>query len=58
MVIPEERDGKMEEDPNLARGATPANLTTNSRKGAVEKPVQKKVFVYNLEIKSSFLIWV
>ncbi|XP_041359609.1 DNA repair endonuclease XPF-like isoform X2 [Gigantopelta aegis] len=52
MVIPEERDGKMEDDPNLARGTTPANATTNSRKGAVEKPVQKKIIVDMREFRS------
>lgn len=35
MVIPEERDGKMEDDPNLARDTTPANATVNTRKGGL-----------------------
>ncbi|WAR24597.1 XPF-like protein [Mya arenaria] len=33
MVIPEEREGKMETDINLERDATPANATVNTRKG-------------------------
>ena len=35
MVIPEERDGRLQNDPNLARDTTPANATTNTRKGGV-----------------------
>ncbi|WAR24634.1 XPF-like protein [Mya arenaria] len=33
MVIPEEREGKMETDINLERDATPANATVNTRQG-------------------------
>lgn len=33
MVIPEEREGKSEDDPNLSRGTLPANATVNTRKG-------------------------
>ena len=33
MVIPEEREGKMVEDPNLTRDTTPANAAANTRKG-------------------------
>ncbi|KAL4235664.1 DNA repair endonuclease XPF [Mactra antiquata] len=33
MVIPEEREGKMENDLNLARDVTPASASTNTRKG-------------------------
>lgn len=33
MVIPEEREGKMENDPNLLRETTPAGATANTRKG-------------------------
>lgn len=33
MVIPEERDGKLEDDINLARDVTPAGTSQNTRKG-------------------------
>lgn len=33
MVIPEEREGKLENDLNLARDVTPAGATQNTRKG-------------------------
>jgi hypothetical protein len=29
MVIPEEREGRMDDDPNLSRDTTPANATVN-----------------------------
>ena len=35
MVIPEEREGRMENDPELERGATAANATVNTRQGGV-----------------------
>ena len=39
MVIPEEREGRMEDDPDLARGADSANETVSTRKaGGVAKP--------------------
>ena len=44
MVIPEEREGKTDDAPDLARDSTPANATTNTRKGGVnEKQVPRKV---------------
>ncbi|XP_056018962.1 DNA repair endonuclease XPF-like isoform X2 [Ostrea edulis] len=46
MVIPEEREGKLEDDPNLSRDTTPANATVNTRKGgAPQVPTQQKVIV-------------
>ena len=49
MVVPEEREGKMDEDPNLSRDATPANAAANTRKGGQTNTVgQNKVngFIY------------
>jgi hypothetical protein len=45
MVIPEERDGKMENDLNLERGIAPAGATSNTRKGGQLNlnPSQNKV---------------
>lgn len=46
MVIPEEREGKLDEDPALARGVTQANTTVSSRKGGLEEKsdaVQQRV---------------
>lgn len=44
MVIPEEREGRLENDPNLSRDTTPANATVNTRKGGLpEKQEQHKV---------------
>lgn len=44
MVIPEEREGKTEDDPGLSRDTTPANMTVNTRKGgAMAKKEQSKV---------------
>ncbi|XP_061174934.1 DNA repair endonuclease XPF-like [Saccostrea echinata] len=46
MVIPEEREGKLEDDPNLSRDTTPANATVNTRKGgAPQVSTQEKVVV-------------
>nr|XP_022317869.1 LOW QUALITY PROTEIN: DNA repair endonuclease XPF-like [Crassostrea virginica] len=46
MVIPEERDGKLEDDPNLSRDTTPANATVNTRKGgAPQAPTEQRVIV-------------
>lgn len=51
MVVPEEREGKSEDDPNLSRGTLPANATVNTRKGGGPVvPVQQRV------VKSSELI--
>ena len=33
MVIPEEREGKLVDDPNLSRDTTPAGTAANTRKG-------------------------
>ena len=41
MVVPEERDGKLEDDPNLNRDATPANVTASTRSGG-KKPTQTR----------------
>jgi len=45
MVIPEEREGKLEDDLNLARDVTAAGATQNTRKGGQLSMVklQKKV---------------
>jgi len=44
MVIPEEREGKTDDDPWLARdAAAPATAAVSTRKGGYERPVQKKV---------------
>ena len=37
MVIPEEREGRMDNDPHLSRDTTPANSTVNTRRGGIEK---------------------
>ena len=42
MVIPEEREGKMENDPNLSRDTTPANATVNTRKGGLQMNSQQQ----------------
>ena len=52
MVIPEEREGKLPEDPSLARDLTPANQTVSSRKGGLQmvtsiKPRQVTIFYQN-----------
>ncbi|KAL5021200.1 hypothetical protein ScPMuIL_000355 [Solemya velum] len=53
MVIPEERDGKLEDDPYLSRDITPANATVNSRKGGQsERTRQQKVIVDMREFRS------
>lgn len=38
MVIPENRDGRLEEDKDLEKGQLPANMTTagSSRKGGIQ----------------------
>ena len=48
MVVPEEREGKMEDDPDLARGTDAANETTSTRKaGGVPKQKETpKVQIY------------
>ena len=43
MVIPEERDGKDETDPELTRDTTPANATVNTRKGGLQKNQQNVI---------------
>lgn len=50
MVIPEEREGKMDDDPNLSRDITPANATVanntiNTRKGGLQTKSQQKVCI-------------
>jgi len=43
-VVPEEREGKTDDDPWLARdAAAPATAAVSTRKGGYEKPVQQKV---------------
>ena len=44
MVIPEEREGKTDDDPLLARdAAAPATAAVSTRKGGYERRVQQKV---------------
>ena len=51
MVVPEEREGKMEADPNLSRDTTPANATANTRKGGqTSSPGQSKVNLYQMSL--------
>ncbi|XP_045159646.2 DNA repair endonuclease XPF-like isoform X1 [Mercenaria mercenaria] len=54
MVIPEEREGKMENDPNLTRDATPAGAKANTRKGGQpgQNQSQNKVIVDMREFRS------
>ncbi|KAK6192721.1 hypothetical protein SNE40_004145 [Patella caerulea] len=53
MVISEQSDGKLEEDPELERGTTSANATTNSRKGGLpSQPKNRKVIVDMREFRS------
>ncbi|ELT90017.1 hypothetical protein CAPTEDRAFT_178005 [Capitella teleta] len=54
MVIPEEREGRIEDDPNLSRDTTHANATVDSRKGGgpEEKPQQQKIIVDMREFRS------
>ncbi|KAK2179590.1 hypothetical protein NP493_480g01020 [Ridgeia piscesae] len=52
MVVPEERDGKLEEDPNLGRDATPANVTTSTRSGGKKQTLTRKVIVDMREFRS------
>jgi len=47
MVVPEERDGKLEEDPNLGRDATPANVTTSTRSGGKKQTLTRKVNMWS-----------
>jgi len=43
-VVPEEREGKTDDDPWLARdAAAPATAAVATRKGGFERPVQRKV---------------
>ena len=42
--MPEEREGKTDDDPWLARNASvPATAAVSTRKGGYERPVQQKV---------------
>ena len=44
MVIPEERDGRTDDNVDLARDVAPANATVNTRQGGGAAPtVQQKV---------------
>ncbi|KAJ8306066.1 hypothetical protein KUTeg_016611 [Tegillarca granosa] len=52
MVVPEEREGKMENDPNLERNMTPATKTVNTRVGGGESSTQQKVIVDMREFRS------
>ena len=38
MVIPEERDGRHDDDPYLSRDPSSANSTVNTRKAGYQKP--------------------
>ena len=51
MVVPEEREGKMENDPYLSRDPTPASAVTNTRKGGLQKSVQQRVNVSSERVK-------
>ena len=42
MVIPEERDGRLEGDPELSRDTTPANATVNTRQGGLQVPAKPR----------------
>lgn len=45
-MVPEEREGKTDDDPWLARNATaPATAAVSTRKGGYERPVQQKVCI-------------
>ncbi len=60
MVIPEEREGRTEEDPALSRDVTPANLTvhgagaksSSSRKGGVDAPAKQRKVTLSLSVFS------
>ncbi|ESO97764.1 hypothetical protein LOTGIDRAFT_104289 [Lottia gigantea] len=53
MVIEEQCDGKLDEDPSLARNQVAANETTNSRKGGlVGEPKNRKIIVDMREFRS------
>ncbi|PIK43490.1 putative DNA repair endonuclease XPF isoform X3 [Apostichopus japonicus] len=56
MVVPEEIEGKSEDDPQLSRGATPASdQSTSTRKGGAQAPPiteQQKVIVDMREFRS------
>jgi hypothetical protein len=41
MVIPEEREGRLEDDPNLSREVTPANATVDTRRGGHPEQLQQ-----------------
>jgi len=44
MVVPEEREGKTDDDPWLARdAAVPATCAVSTRKGGHERHIQRKV---------------
>ena len=43
MVVPEERDGKLEDDPSLSRDTTPANRTVNTRHGGDKQHIKQTV---------------
>lgn len=45
MVVPEEREGRMENDPYLARDPTPATAAVNTRKGGTQLSVRQKASV-------------
>ena len=57
MVIPEEREGKLENDSDLARDVTPANATVNTRQGGMQHggSIQQKVcfliylYIFNID---------
>jgi len=51
MVVPEEREGKTDDDPWLARDAVaPATAAVSTRKGGYERPAQQKVCRYYIVI--------
>ena len=48
MVIPEEREGKTDDDPNLSRDTTAANATVNTRKGGKQETVVQHKVEYRM----------
>ncbi|XP_013404181.1 DNA repair endonuclease XPF-like [Lingula anatina] len=54
MVIPEEREGRLQNDPSLSRDPKSTNASSSTRKGGVEPepPVQQKIIVDMREFRS------
>ena len=57
MVIPEEREGKLEDDPDLARGTEAANTTISTRKaGGVPKPKETQKVCWTCVLHMSMVV--